>query len=222
MKLLGKKLLFVTAHPDDESFFAAGTMHKNLLAGGQCALVCATFGERGKGHIKKPVTVRQLKIIRSQELKAMAELLKLKNLFCLNLPDGRLCDCQEKLEQKVFRSIESFKPHIVISFGPDGITGHKDHVCLGKICRRLAKKAGLEFASFAAGPIFQKEFEKIKQRRKFGVYIRNPKHLPHTLRVAADPKIKMKAIVCHVSQSLFKHFSKKALYEVLHYDFFRV
>ncbi len=44
---LGKKIFMITAHPEDESYVAAGTLHKNIEAGGGNALVCATPGPSG-------------------------------------------------------------------------------------------------------------------------------------------------------------------------------
>jgi len=53
---LGKRLLVVTAHPDDESFLASGTMLANANAGGNNFVFCATLGERGKSHLEQAVT----------------------------------------------------------------------------------------------------------------------------------------------------------------------
>jgi LmbE family N-acetylglucosaminyl deacetylase len=42
-----RSLLLCFAHPDDESFFAAGTAHKYAAAGVNVVLCCGTRGERG-------------------------------------------------------------------------------------------------------------------------------------------------------------------------------
>jgi len=46
LDFLGKTLLFVVAHPDDESFTSAGTMWQNRLAGGKNYIICATYGKK--------------------------------------------------------------------------------------------------------------------------------------------------------------------------------
>ena len=43
-----KKILLVFAHPDDESFAAAGTVAKYVKAGWEVDLICATRGEKGE------------------------------------------------------------------------------------------------------------------------------------------------------------------------------
>ena len=65
---LGKKILVITAHPDDESFFAAGTIYKNQRLGGKTFLICGTAGEKGSGHLKKKLTEKQLAAMRKKEL----------------------------------------------------------------------------------------------------------------------------------------------------------
>ena len=41
-------LLFLLAHPDDETFIAGGTIAKYAAAGVEVGVICATRGERGK------------------------------------------------------------------------------------------------------------------------------------------------------------------------------
>src|SRR5690242_10304368 len=43
----GQRLMFVGAHPDDESFGLGGTLAKYALAGAQVYYACATRGEVG-------------------------------------------------------------------------------------------------------------------------------------------------------------------------------
>ena len=41
-------LLFLLAHPDDETFIAGGTIAKYAAAGVEIGVLCATRGQRGK------------------------------------------------------------------------------------------------------------------------------------------------------------------------------
>ena len=86
-RILGEKILFVTAHPDDESYQAAGTMLKNHQAGGASYVACATFGEKGRSHIKRKVTLGQLKILRKKELLLVSKFLKVSGLLMPGLPE---------------------------------------------------------------------------------------------------------------------------------------
>src|SRR5262245_7974418 len=90
--ILGKKILFVTAHPDDERYGAAGTILRNHEAGGITYVACATFGERGRSHLKRKATHRQLKALRKKELVAASKYLKVSELLMPGLPDTGLGD----------------------------------------------------------------------------------------------------------------------------------
>src|SRR5437868_8695371 len=60
-------LLFILAHPDDETFFAAGTIAKYIDAGVRVYIVCATRGERGATADLCPV--EELPQVREAELR---------------------------------------------------------------------------------------------------------------------------------------------------------
>jgi LmbE family N-acetylglucosaminyl deacetylase len=66
-----KNLLFIAAHPDDETFVAGGTIAKCVSEGGTVTLACGTRGERGKTAGLVPED--KLPQVREQELReAMA------------------------------------------------------------------------------------------------------------------------------------------------------
>src|SRR5262249_20573786 len=98
-RILGKKILFVTAHPDDESYLAAGTMLKNYAAGGTNFVACATFGEKGKSHMKTKVTASQLKLVREKELMTVSKFLNVHTLLMAGLPDAEM---HQQLNQQKF------------------------------------------------------------------------------------------------------------------------
>src|SRR4051794_2359051 len=115
-RFLGKRLLFVTAHPDDESYAAAGTIVKNCDRGGKSFLVCATFGEQGKGHYGDQVSCAYLKRIRKAEMKEVCKFLKIGKTVMLNLPDTKLKECQAELKRKLQVSITALRPDYILSF----------------------------------------------------------------------------------------------------------
>ena len=218
---LGKRLLFITAHPDDESFLAAGTMYKNFLAGGKSALICATYGEKGKARLGKSVTSRQLASMRKKELEKVSQFLHVANLFAFRLPDGNLTSKTMTLSAKIEKIIKKWKPDFIFSFGPDGVSGHMDHICIGEVSKKLSKKFSIQFLMFSATPTFIKEFELAQNRRSFGVYSSKIVHSGHSLKVTIDPKVKHKALSMHASQQIFEHLTKKTIHEILHYEYFR-
>jgi LmbE family N-acetylglucosaminyl deacetylase len=201
-KILGKKILFVTAHPDDESYSVAGTMLRNHEAGGASYVACATFGEKGKSHIKRNVTSRQLKMLRKKELMAASRYLKVSGLLMSGLPDTEL---GRKYNQNVFfKRLLPFaakhRPELIISFGKDGISGHIDHISVGKVAKKVAKKLKVPFLTFSAPPALHKSMEVLKRRRMHGKYVKLLKRQPHDIEIKVDPKKKLKALNFHKSQ----------------------
>ena len=201
IEFLGKKLLFVVAHPDDESFTSAGTIYLNHKQGGKNYIFCATLGEQGKSHLKKPVSVSGLKKIRRREIEKAAKFLKIDGLFFDRLPDTKVNLYKQRLWTKINFLIKKVKPDYIFSFGPDGISGHLDHVTVGQAAKAAAKKAGIPFVTFAASPTIRKNFADIAARRKHGKYIKNLNHGIHNTKIKINNKIKQKTLSFHKSQA---------------------
>jgi LmbE family N-acetylglucosaminyl deacetylase len=200
--LLGKKILFVTAHPDDESFLMAGTIRRNLDLGGDSFLVCATLGEKGTSHLRKSVTSLEMKMIRKKELQSAAKFLKVKKLFILDLPDCGLSmeKNSEKLGTELQKIVRSVKPDFIVSFAKDGITGHKDHVVAGKIAYAVAKENKIVFVACCASPSMAKAKSRLIGRRRRGSYVASLRHVKPNFRIKVDQNVKLKAIHFHKSQ----------------------
>ncbi len=227
-EFLGKKFLVLTAHPDDESFAAAGTIYKNNKMGGQTVLVCATHGEKGVSHLRKPMTQNEVKKTRERELKKSAEILGISKVLLLNLPDAKLSRSGGVLKEKCLKIAKIERPEIIMSFGQDGLTGHKDHTAIGQVALYLAKNLKLDLYTFA----FPKSFAKIAkkplvERRRFGKYKRMPSwkfDIPDTT-VKINPEIKRRALECHTSQldpgGVNGNFSKKFRNFFLNLEYFK-
>ena len=87
---LGQKILLLTAHPDDESFAAAGTLFNNYKAGGWNVLICASYGEKGTSHLKKKIPSAKFKLVRKKELLSAARLLHIAPVHFMGVPDGQV------------------------------------------------------------------------------------------------------------------------------------
>lgn len=200
--ILGERILFVTAHPDDESYLAAGTMLKNHAAGGRSYVACATFGEKGKSHLKTKITAGQLKQRRKKELLRVSKFLKVSELLMPGLPDagmGRKSN-QEAFFKKLLAFAEKHRPALMISFGKDGISGHIDHISVGKVAKQVAKKLKVRFLTFTAPPELHKSIELLKTRRKHGKYVKTLKYRPHDIEIKIHRLNKLKALHFHKSQ----------------------
>ncbi len=200
-RLLGKKLLLVTAHPDDETFTAAGTIYKNYQDGGETVVVCATMGERGSSHLKKKVTATQLKQIRKQELRHASKLLHIKKVYSLNLPDTQVKENAGSFLKSALKVAASYRPQIIVSFDETGLSGHLDHITAGKVAKSIAAQLKRPFVTFtASGQNPLKIAEVLQGKRRKGRYKAMPKYHKPNLTVAIDPNIKLRALRCHQSQ----------------------
>jgi len=134
--------LAIVAHPDDESFLLAGTSLKFADEGKYVGVICATHGEKGADRLNRDLTEEQMSKIRSDELLRACSLLKCGCLGFFDYPDGGLdqIDFQE-LTDKLKNSIEELQPEIILTFGEEGISGHKDHIVIGRAAMAAAKKS---------------------------------------------------------------------------------
>lgn len=129
---LPTRLLGVWAHPDDECYLSAGLMARVVAAGGQVRLVCATRGELGTSDPAEMGTDR-FASTRDAELRSSLDVLGVHDLHVLGLPDGGCSDADDAAMAAVIADhIDDVGADTVVTFGPDGITGHTDHVAVSR------------------------------------------------------------------------------------------
>jgi len=128
------RLMCVLAHPDDESLGTGGTLAKYSEEGVGTYLVTATRGERGRFFDNEkspgPEVVGRT---REAELRAAAGELGVREVSFLDYQDGSLdrADPSEAVS-KIAAHLQRVRPHVVISFSPDGAYGHPDHIAISQ------------------------------------------------------------------------------------------
>jgi LmbE family N-acetylglucosaminyl deacetylase len=124
---LPKRLLGVWAHPDDECYLSAGLMARVIADGGEVTVLTATRGEKGTGD-PDAYDSSWFAAEREQELIASLGELGVTEVRFLGLRDGE-CDYSDGRSAigEIVETILEVEPDTVITFGPDGITGHADH-----------------------------------------------------------------------------------------------
>jgi LmbE family N-acetylglucosaminyl deacetylase len=150
-------LLWVLAHPDDESFGNAGTMLLGRDAGFTTGLICATRGEVGQIRDKALATQATLAAVREQELRRAMLLAGIDALRILGFRDSGMVGTKENADPRalvnapheeavahVAGQIRELRPRVIIGFGPDGIYGHPDHVRIGEITDEAVLAAARE------------------------------------------------------------------------------
>ena len=127
------RLLAVLAHPDDECLGNGGVLARYADEGIECALVCATRGERGRYYdpaLPRP-SDEEVGVVREGELRAAAAALGVRDVAFLDYMDGSLdrADAPEAIA-RIVAHIRRVRPHVVITFDPFGAYGHPDHVAI--------------------------------------------------------------------------------------------
>ncbi len=192
-----KRLLAVFAHPDDESLSIGGLLLKAKKEGIRTYLGCLTKGEKGVGDLG--VNGRKLGEKRTKELFRAGEILGLTKIFSYNLPDGDLCNQQEKIKQILRKVMRQVKPGVVITHDPSGGSGHPDHITTSLIVKSLVNsldvKANLYFVVLD-GSLRQ-------MAKKNGQQMISWRLMPkptHYLNIAFLVEVKAKACLAHQSQ----------------------
>lgn len=126
-QLKGKKILLLTAHPDDESMFFIPFL--SYFSHSDVNLLCLTSGNAaGLGKV------------REKELEASSKFLQIKKLDMLNipeLPDSMTIDWDSSSIIKVLSSYLN-KEHIdaIITFDDYGVSGHTNHRAINKALKQ--------------------------------------------------------------------------------------
>jgi LmbE family N-acetylglucosaminyl deacetylase len=130
------RLLGVFAHPDDDVYTLGSTLiaHKDDL---ETTLVFATSGEAGPITDPAAVSRDDLGAVREGEQRAAMEALGVAATTTsrfLRLPDYYLRDVPfEDLVDQVTDLLLEVRPDVVVTFGPDGMTSHHDHIRAGEV-----------------------------------------------------------------------------------------
>lgn len=118
-------------HPDDESFGPSAVLAKYARQGADITGLFFTRGDQGDSHIRPRPSAEELGRLREQDLRDATAVIGFREIEVLGYPDGGLADVpRAELEAHVERHLRQEQPDVVITFGPNGITRHPDHVAI--------------------------------------------------------------------------------------------
>ena len=124
-------VLSVWAHPDDETYLAGGLMAACAAAGQRVVCVSATAGEHGTPDPVAWPPERLGRVRRWESAAAMAVLGVGDHRF-LGFADGTLATIDSHVGVAAITSlIDEIRPDTILTFGPDGMTFHPDHIAIG-------------------------------------------------------------------------------------------
>ena len=164
----GRRLLFVHAHPDDESIGTGATMAKYAAEGAQVTLVTCTLGELGEiippplAHLAAAKEDR-LGEYRIGELAAACDLLGVTDHRFLGGPgrwrDSGMMGTEDNTDPRCFWQanvdeaaaalldvIREVRPQVLVTYDANGFYGHPDHIQAHRVAWRafeLAQTEGL-------------------------------------------------------------------------------
>lgn len=163
-----RALIFVGAHPDDESFGLGGTLARYAQAGVKTYCACATRGEVGEAapeHLSGHASPGDM---RWAELMCAARALGLTDVIHLGYRDsgmpgsphntapGALVAAPlDEVTGRVVAVLRRVQPQVVITFDPIGGYRHPDHIAIHQATVRAFHAAGDPGQYPEAGPPFQ-------------------------------------------------------------------
>jgi len=121
-------LLFLGSHPDDETTLAP-LLAKAVHDGHDVHIASITSGQKGVRPHYGVEAGEELGDIRAQEFRCSARALGVRQAWLLGYQDQAIAalDPFWEIIARVRRLVNDVQPDVIVTFGPDGITGHIDH-----------------------------------------------------------------------------------------------
>lgn len=136
-------ILGIWAHPDDECWASAGLMRLACLNSQKVGIITATKGDAGETADEDRWPKSKLGEIRKKELGNCLRNVGNVEQFWLDYKDGLLVSTDEReAVESISRIINLFKPETIVTFEPNGITGHEDHKTICKWTELALEKLG--------------------------------------------------------------------------------
>ncbi|KTB49053.1 GlcNAc-PI de-N-acetylase [Dehalogenimonas alkenigignens] len=149
-------LLFIGAHPDDESFGPGATLAHYALMGVKVYYACATRGEAGTIDPQFFMSgLADSGDVRWAELQCAGRVLGLSAIFHLGYRDSGMAGSAdnrhpqalvnapvEQVAGRIVRIIREIKPQVILTHDPCGDYGHPDHVAVNRAAVEAFRAAG--------------------------------------------------------------------------------
>jgi LmbE family N-acetylglucosaminyl deacetylase len=141
-----RSLMVIVAHPGDEAFGFGGAIAQAASSGVYVVVVCATRGRfdprlldkppapGGRNrHYSRPLVWRNLDTVREDEMRRSVALLGVNVLRVLDYAEETLAEIDlQELTGRLVEPIRMHRPEVILSFGPEGVTGDADHMAVSR------------------------------------------------------------------------------------------
>jgi N-acetyl-1-D-myo-inositol-2-amino-2-deoxy-alpha-D-glucopyranoside deacetylase len=164
--LPARRILFVHAHPDDESVGTGATMAWYAATGAHVTLVTCTLGEEGEIHVAELAQLEaaqadQLGGYRIAELAAACTALGVTDHRFLggagHYRDSGMMGLPTNDHPRAFwradldtaagllvEAIREIQPQVLVTYDPNGFYGHPDHIQSHRVAMRAVELAGAD------------------------------------------------------------------------------
>ena len=190
-------LLAVFAHPDDEAYRPGGTLALLSRRGVRVHLLTATRGQAGSCGDPPLCAPEELPAVRERELRCACAALGIEPPRLLDYQDGHLGEADpEEIVAQILGVVDVVRPQVILTFGPDGLSGHPDHVAIGRCAAEAFCRAeAIDVLYTVAVP--RSVAERLDMRR-----VQSVPDEAIALSVDVSPvwEIKLAAIRCHATQ----------------------
>jgi LmbE family N-acetylglucosaminyl deacetylase len=135
-------LMAIFAHPDDE-FTVAHLLAKYAAAGHDVHLVVVTSGQVGDTHTDIP-RGDELGAAREEETRCSAAALGIEPPHLLGFMDGNISNREAipRIVERLRGIVEEIRPEVLITWGPDGLSGHPDHRTVSNVVTEVFQQRG--------------------------------------------------------------------------------
>lgn len=197
-----KKILFIVAHSDDDT--TIGPVLSKLSNSNdvyQWIITDGRFGTEFNDHTKVSIVP-----VRKQESICSCNKLGIHDPVFFDYEDGLgirsgmadYFDIISKIKMQLRDSIANLNPDMIITFGPDGDTGHPDHRIVGNLVTEIILQEGW----FEKFPIYFLGWSK-EQGEKYNLNYLDTKYFNVAVKYSKeDEKKYFESIKCYESQFL--------------------
>ena len=190
-------LLAVFAHPDDEAFRCGGTLARLARKGVSVHVLTFTRGQAGSRGAPPLCTPEELPALREKELRCACAALGIRPPDLLDYQDGLLSEADpDQLVAHILQAVDKLHPQVMLSFGPDGLSGHPDHVTIGQCAVQAFHSTEAVFALYTPA-VPQSLATRLGMKQIHAV---PDETIAITLDVSSTWDAKMSAIRCHRTQ----------------------
>lgn len=134
-------IMGIWAHPDDETYMSGGLMAMAVQNGQSVVCVTATRGEAG---IYDPLRwpAENIGATRAVELTEALQILGIKHHHWLHYKDGACGNVtDDEAVAQIWPLIQKYRPDTIVTFPPNGLTGHGDHKAVSRWSRVITERS---------------------------------------------------------------------------------